>query len=246
MMSDKGFQVGRDPRVEKDYKLISKDYWYGRKGNLEFKARRYPRGFEIQFFQNIVFENQSGGYYDFDKYEKMPYLIRLSMVNTMNQIERVVISLGTTKTHGKTMSDFELAEDQIKFNYMSRLHKPQKNMDFNLDEVKHGQPDNNCLDRDKKRMENGETKYFRDHSGRLARGKAYHNINNMWWVIINKRELRNEACFELFDPVKEDFNRRRVVRERMPESYKVKREQLEAAKTRELIAELKRRGVKVA
>lgn len=55
-------------------------------------------------------------------------------------------------------------------------------------------------DKYKKRIKNGDFKYFRDrYSGRLLRGRVYHNINNMWWVVINKRDVRNIVCWELFD-----------------------------------------------
>jgi hypothetical protein len=211
-MKSRGFEIGRDPRIEQQFKCLTKDHWYGRKGDLEFKAERYPRGFKIEFFQNIVFVNPCGGYYDFDKFEKMPYLIRLSMINTLNHIEKFMNSLGITKTHGKSANDFKLAEDKIKFHYVDSCHHEQKDMNFYLYEVKHNQPDYNCTDRDKKRIENGQVKYYRDRNGRLKRGVVFHNINNMWWVKLNKLDYSNEACFNLFDPTPGDFAKRRAKR----------------------------------
>src|SRR5699024_5886919 len=67
-MKDRGFKIGRDPIIQKQFKLLNKDNWYGRKKLLEFKAKRYPNGFKIQFFQNINYKNSNGGYYDFDKF----------------------------------------------------------------------------------------------------------------------------------------------------------------------------------
>lgn len=75
-----GFKVTKDPRIEANYKCLSKDHRYGKKGSLEFKAERYPAGFKINFFQNVEFKNPNGGEYDFDKLEKMPYLVKLSMM----------------------------------------------------------------------------------------------------------------------------------------------------------------------
>ena len=54
----------------------------------------------------------------------------------------------------------------------------------------------NAKDKDGKRLRNGQIKYFRDRRGRLQRGTIYHNINNMWWVVLNKFEFTNVAAFE--------------------------------------------------
>jgi len=70
-MKDRAFNIKHDEHVDK---TIREDYWYGKKGDLEFVAHRYPRGFSFEFFQNINFKNSNGGRYDFDKFDKMPYL----------------------------------------------------------------------------------------------------------------------------------------------------------------------------
>lgn len=199
LMKDRGFQVGRDPRIEENYKSLTKDHWYGRKGDLEFKASRYPTGWEIEFFQNVVFE-------------KIPAVDIMTLIN-MKEC----------------------------------WHHEQKSMDeFELEDL-NGQTDEyffNNLDRGKKTIFNGQIKYFRDWSGRLSRGIVYHNINNMWWVITNKYELRNIADFELFDPTVQDFRVRRFKKDVKPKEYLLKKEKLKEATSRELVNELKRRGIK--
>ena len=64
MLRAEGFTIENDAEVAK---CIRDDYFIGRRGDLELYAHRYPAGFEIMFFQNIVIENQNGGRYDFDK-----------------------------------------------------------------------------------------------------------------------------------------------------------------------------------
>jgi hypothetical protein len=57
----------------------------------------------------------------------------------------------------------------------------------------------NSTDANGKKIICGENKYFYDYfTRRLSVGVAWHNINNMWWVIVNNRKY-NIACFNLFD-----------------------------------------------
>lgn len=215
LMQTRGFEVGRDPHYQKEYKCLSKDHWYGRKGDLEFKADRYPRGFKIEFFQNVNYKNKLGGYYDFDKFDKMPYLIKLMFINETNKIADFLKGLGVVDN---TKPNYLLAEDKIKQRFVEEWHHPQNDMNFNLSDLDGSTDDRsyNNTDRDKKTIFNGQIKYFRDNNGRLVRGKVYHNINNMWWVILNKNKYTNEASFRLFDATELEFKARRVVEDVRP------------------------------
>lgn len=214
-MESRGFEVGRDPEIEKRFKSLSKDHWYGRKGDLEFKAERYPRGFELEFFQNVNYKNKNGGCYDFDKFQKMPYIIKLMFVNETNKIANFLEELGI---ENNTKPDYKLAEDKIKQHFVESWHHPQNDMNFSLSDLD-GTTNKysfNNADRDKKTIFNGQIKYFRDYSGRLQRGKVYHNINNMWWLILNKNKYNNIASFHLFDATESEFKARRVVKDERP------------------------------
>ena len=68
MLAADGFDVQADPNVDK---IIRKDHYIGKFHELEFEAKKYPNGFEIGFFQNVVYENPNGGRYDFDKLSKV-------------------------------------------------------------------------------------------------------------------------------------------------------------------------------
>ncbi|WMM26686.1 hypothetical protein RBU61_08405 [Tissierella sp. MB52-C2] len=244
-MSTRGFQIGRDPEYQRRYKSLNKDHWYGRKGTLEFKAERYPRGFRLEFFQNINYENKYGGYYDFDKFEKMPYMIKLMFINEANKIAEFLKALGITEN---TRIEYKLSKDKIKQHYVESCHYPQKNMDFNLSDLDGTtcEYSYNNTDRDGKTIYNGQIKYFRNWKGRLMRGRVYRNLNNMWWVILNDTEYTNIADFQLFDANEEDFKVRRLVKDRKPKEYIDRIEKINQTSTKELINELKRRGIKVA
>lgn len=209
-----GFIVGEDQSVSKN---IRNDYIKGNKGSLEIKGNIYPAGCKIDFYQNINFENRNGGEYDFNKYKKMPYLIRLQLINTCNKTIKFLQSIGLTYKptyHPKT------AVDKLKRDYVESCHHPQKDMNFNLDDLNGITSESyNNKDRDKNIIYNGEVKYFRGFDGCLNRGKTYHNINNMWWVITDKYTIQNIASFELFNPNENDFKQRRIKRGYAPIEY---------------------------
>lgn len=243
-MRTRGWKIDTDKTVSK---CIRRDFRCGRKGNLEVKAERFPAGFSFEFFQNINFVNPYGGYYDFDKFEKMPYLIRLEFRNELCHMVAFLHSILSDLTD-VTPPEFVLAEDKIKYDYITSgwrdFHKTMA--EFSLSDLDGQTTESyNNKDRDGKVIFNGQVKYFRDFSGHLARGKVYHNINNMWWVIVNREKIRNIADFELFDLTPEDLSWRRLAKDRAPEQYKSRRRELSTAKTKELVAELKRRGVMI-
>jgi|GEM_PF-1440548 len=66
---------------------------------------------------------------------------------------------------------------------------------YQMSEYDHTQ---NSSDRDKKKINCGELKYFYDYDKRLKCGRVYHNINNMWWVL-STDDYHNKSSYELFD-----------------------------------------------
>ena len=233
-----GFTIGQ---VERVAKCISKDYRHGiSTDGLEFEAERYPAGFKIEFYQNTSFENPHGGQYDFDRYDKMPYLLKKRFLLTAQKLRAFFMAMGVAETEPCDYHP-EKAVEFIKHDYVKSWHHPQTDMNFELTEVD-GQTfeSYNSTDRDKKTLCNGEIKYFRDWSGYLCRGRIYHNINNMWWVIVDARAVRNIADFALFDLRPED-PRRRIKAHRPPESFIQRQRMLQAISTKELDRELKRR-----
>lgn len=241
MLGAEGFDVRKDPDVDE---IIRNDHWIGKRGDLEFHAEKYPNGFKIEFFQNVVYENRNGGRYDFDKFQKMPYMIRLHYQKYMNQLIRLLKYL--VDVEDKTTRSPKLAEEWIKCRYAEEWHHEQKDVNFDLRSLDgQTQPPYNGVDRDKKQLHNGDIKYFRHQNGYLYRGRIYHNINNMWWVIMDKYTVINIAAFDLFDLAPDD-KRGRQAKARVPEEYKNRVNAIHESKTKELAAELRRRGLKVS
>lgn len=237
-MGSIGFYVGKDKEIVKKYPSIADTRRVGRYSDLQFKASWSPNMIEIEFYQDVNYVNVHGGYYDFGKKEKMPYLIRKQYELTERKLIRFLAENGYEVTNALNLG---IGPDFIVNDYIKSWHHPQ-NEKFDLSSVdgETCEYSYNATDRDKKIIHNGEVKYFRGRNGYLNRGKAYHNINNMWWVLLPGGEVRNVASFELFDLSDEDVRGRSKI-PNVPAAYKEKRRQLELCSTKELENELKRR-----
>ena len=248
-----GFVVEQDPETRARYKSIAKDHWYGRRGDLEFDARKFPAGFEIEFYQNVVHENTHGGKYDFNKLEKMPYLIRLQYTKYMGIVVETLKTLvevkDITKPVGKTAEEKIVIDLSCSFWIL-----PDK--DFDIHKLDGTDPGEGYVwggypgatkDRDGKLVKNGDIKYFRHwRSGYLMRGKVYYRANQQFWVITDKNNVEIVySANNLFDPTPEDFILPRKAPNRAPKEYKNRRSAIDESKDKELIAELRRRGLKV-
>ncbi|MCM3239077.1 hypothetical protein M3589_15240 [Heyndrickxia oleronia] len=190
-MRGRGWSIETDPYYLENFSLLAEDHFLGIKGDLKFIAEKYRMGFKIEFFQEINFINKNGARYDFDKLKHMPYLIKCSFLVELNHIKSFCLENGyVDKSEPVKQKAFEKVMKHIKSSCHYELGKELPDFDI---------PKYNCTDKDGKRIRNGEVKYFRDSKGRLQKGIVYHNINNMWWVILHEYKYSNLADFELFD-----------------------------------------------
>lgn len=233
-----GFYVSEDKEIKKKFPSLNETNRAGGFNDLRFKAQYAPNLFEIEFYQDVFHENPHGGFYDFDKYEKMPYLIQKRYDWTREKLLQYFEKCGYSIEFGKNTCK---GAAFIVHDYIRSWHHPQENWFFlKAVDGQTAKYEPNGTDRDGNILRNGETKYFRDWSGYLLRGKVYHNINNMWWVLLADGQVRNVACFDLFDLKEADF-RGRWKKHRPPQEYVERKEQLALCSVKELERELKRR-----
>lgn len=188
LLKKSGFSWKRDPDILKNYPVIAKFHHYGKRDNLEFKSAIHPAAIEITFFQNINFENKAGGYYDFNKISKMPYLTRLRFQWVYQKIKTFLF-----KSNYQDITDYVPTKA-----YDAVMHHRWK-----LEKTHHKYYDNilNCnrIDNNGNKLSDGELRYYYGWSGGyLQCGRVYHNINNMWWVVNNDSSYTNIAAFALF------------------------------------------------
>ncbi|WP_342512819.1 hypothetical protein MKY34_19770 [Sporosarcina sp. FSL K6-1522] len=209
LLKQRGFIIQTDREILERYPILADTHWEGAKGDLLFKSEIYPAGFNIEFYQEVNIENRNGGYYDFDKLAKMPYLVRCEFLITKKYISQLIEQEGFQNIGEPS---FKYAMDKVMHEIKSCCHyKEGKELpDYEI-------PKYNSKDKDDKRIRNGQLKYFRDRKGRLQRGRVYHNINNMWWVVLNRFDFRNIASFELFDITAERLLTRRIQSRQIPQ-----------------------------
>jgi len=217
-----GFEPSDKPYPEltvKSFPTLWPDYRWGGNKHLRFEGNKYPAGFKFEFwYQDSRIGNSVGGAYDITQGAYATNIERLVFKRAAIKFRALLLSLGYEETgveeslKGRKMVMWKINEDPGR--HWGKWEK-YKNEPYH---VRH-----NAVDRDGKLVENGQVKYFRGRDGRLRRGEVYHNINNMWWVVLNDSEYTNEACFHLFDATPEDFAKRRVARDRASEEARVRR-----------------------
>lgn len=200
-----GFVVGRDPEIERNFRILGGNHRYGRWGDLEMKAEIYPAGCRFEFFQNVVFEHPNGGHYDFDRRKKMPYLIGKRFELAVKQVSEHLISRGFLETvdvksaNPDPLAYFNGQWDGV-YERKNRTHRFKRDDD--------GWPllsELNCyqtLDFDKLPIQHGDTLLTRDDRGYLRRGRVWGGINGRWIFVYGpgKRDFTHVPNHDLFRP----------------------------------------------
>lgn len=202
-LKDLGFTVTKNPRIEERHPILSPKHDAGHHGELKFQSEYYPAGGKFEFYQDVVYENRNGGFYDFDKLEKMPYLIRLRLQLTQRKIRALLLGEGLHEIHYKPKSPNPdpLAYFNAKWD-MGEMARGEMRFDRGPD----GWPSEKELqswsrtDRDGNTVCHGDIRYFRDWKGYLRRARVYGGINGMWMCIYGpgRRDHTHLHVRELF------------------------------------------------
>jgi hypothetical protein len=214
-----GYTEHEQPFAEKmTNKLLWSNRRWGESKYFKFEAQRYPAGFKIEFWAkgpSRDWHKYDTTYYDSFKWNSCEYMEKLSFKIIAKKLAAYSIQLGVDNLTISRICGRE---------WVMREINPDKNLDRHWgrwEDYKEHLGDK-AKDRDGKTIANGQMKYFRDKSlGCLMRGQVYHNINNMWWVVLNETKHTNIASFELFDPTPDDYKKRRYKRCRRTEEQEI-------------------------
>ncbi|WP_018516446.1 hypothetical protein [Rhizobium leguminosarum] len=186
-----GWSIRRDPVTHRHYRCLSPDRRAGARGTLRCTIGLTGRVVDVEFWSVTAPQsNRNGRQYDFDKMKRMRHLDRLRVELEFRRIGawlETVASVKISRSDDQALPPMK----RIEKSYAESWHK-----DKDL-----GRPvcryDYNGTSKDGARLEHGQTVWFPDHKGRIIRGTAFYNINNMWWVVAGGK-LFNESCHTLF------------------------------------------------
>jgi hypothetical protein len=173
---------------------------YCRKGDLQAELSVSGRHIELKMWQDVAnITHRSGGKYEFDKEQKMPYLLRLEMERTRRRIRDYLCGVfdgyefDAGKRDGRSNKRgfmHRTALEWLQGCYATSGH-------FKGDLASYQISPYNSESADKTPLQHGQRVWFYDRKGRLNVGTAHYNINNMWWVVTGRYDVTNEASFHL-------------------------------------------------
>lgn len=183
----RAYTVTLDPRIERDYKCLSKSHRRICRstpdGLFECDAEWYPKGMKLECYQNVVFENKCGGRYDFSKLSKMPFLIRMRFLHF-------------SKIVGQYFATECIQEDPRLPDNASPLD--QFNDGWKSDRFRRGNdgwPDQSELKswrqitRDGVAITQGMRAYSLHYNKRWVSGRLFGGINGMWKLYDNTNKM---------------------------------------------------------
>ncbi len=206
-MRGRGWSIRRDPRAHQHYRCLSPNQRLGARGTLRCEIELAGRTVKVEFWSiTAKQDNRNGRRYDFDKLKRMAKLDQLRVELEFRRMIAWLETIAPLKIERRDDQDLP-AMKRIEKSYAESWHK-----DKDL-----GRPactaDYNRKSKDGALLEHGQTVWLPDRKGRIVRGTAYYNINNMWWVISGGR-LQNEGSHALFAAKPDDLRAKRNERSR--------------------------------
>lgn len=169
------------------------------KGDLKGFLDVSGRCIEFEMWQgvNTPTRPDHGGRYESNKEDCMPYVLRLEMERTRRRIRDYLCNVFSGyKFDSKHRSIYKrpmqfTAMELIEQSYAESWHF-KGDMAAYLKQNGYAElPSYNCTSRDGQRIQHGQRVWFQDYDGRVGEGIAYYNINNRWWVVTGRYDLRN-------------------------------------------------------
>ena len=207
MLRDHGWAVGSAPDIVKRFNSLRHNHRLMRKGALRGKIEISGRYIGIELWaETWPKENHNGHRYDFNKRQRLDYLDRLRV----EVLERRIIAwlarraVVTVSRCGVPL----LAMDRISKGYAESCHtdkelgRPRCDYDYNRRSA------------DGRLLDHGQTVWVPDEKGRIVRGRAFYNLNGMWWVVLSKDRLVNKVCSEIYAEQPENLRQKRNSRQR--------------------------------
>lgn len=158
---------------------------YCRKGDLQAELGVGGRHIELKMWQDVAnVTHRSGGKYEFDKEQKMPYLLRLEMERTRRRIRDYLCGVfsdysftppkPTMGLSGVTAMEYAAHSRRTSGHYVAELDRAR---------ICNGGYDKSA---DGHQLENGVQVYAQDRRGRIITGIAFYDLNGNWQVVTGR------------------------------------------------------------
>lgn len=186
-----------------DTGYISKDWFFGQKGDLkarikaDIKKRNWGNNysFEIDFFEDITpCDNSNGGVYKYDRFDQMPYMLKLMTLKALNIVMGKVLNCGIELQDNSDPIGFKkkaLNMDKINQRLCGSSH-----FNAELGHAEIGQPRNRTSG-DDVLLEHGQVAYY-IKNGRIIKGRAYYDLNNRWMLAHSKYGIEYCSSSDLY------------------------------------------------
>lgn len=216
-MRARGWSIKQDRRVYQHYRCLSPNHRLGARGSLRCTIELSGRVVKVEFWSTAAPQsNRNGRRYDFDKMTRMHHIDGLRVELEFRRITAWLATLAPVKVSRSAERDMP-AMHFIEKRYAESWHN-----DKALGRP-HWHSDDQRKSKDGALLEHGQTVWLADYKGRIVRGVAYYNLNNMWWVIAGG-QLRNEGSHSLYSILPADLRAKqngRVRRNRLEKELSI-------------------------
>ncbi len=211
---------------------FARNYRSCRKGDLHGELRLGGRHIEFAMWQELHnVSNRNGGRYDFDKEQRMPYLLRLQMEVTRRQLRDYLINVFDGYVFSPHPVSSPNPDPLAYFNGRWDGEYEKRRGTHRFERGPDGWPSEReikCWDRkdaDGRALSQGDVRWLRDRQGRLRRGRVYGGINGMWMLVYGPgpRDHTHESARTFFTYAPD------MPRKQVPEHQRRKRLQAELA-----------------
>lgn len=174
---------------------FAEDHRFCRKGDLQGFLDLSGRCIKFEMWQDVAnVENSNGGRYDFDKEQRMPYLLRLEMVRTRRHLRDYLCNVFAGYQFNERQHDSRFAKrGPGALTAREWVEVANRSSGHFVDELGHARISmgSNARSADGGTITHGARVYAIDYHHRIVVGTAYYNLNNMWWVVTGKYYVLN-------------------------------------------------------
>lgn len=205
--------------VEQYSRSFAESRRYCRKGDLQGFLDLSGRHIKLEMWQDVAnVDHPSGGRYEFNKEQRMPYLLWLEMERTRRRLRDYLCNVfsgyefnserrlpGRRPNCGPgalTALEWVGKDNRSSGHYVAELGHARINMECNARSGDGGT------------ITHGDHVYAIGYDGRIVVGTALYDLNSRWWVVTGKYGVIGVNCSDIFLESPGDLRRKRNERTR--------------------------------